>query len=69
MDKNGNLKRFNVNFKPKQVNMLKTIKLIIREESNVNISVSEMVRDAVDHFILETSDDEFRKGYIENKGW
>ena len=69
MDKNGNLKRFNVNFKPKQVDMLKTIKLLIQEESNVNISVSEMVRDAVDHFILDTENDEFRRVYIETKGW
>lgn len=54
--------------KPKQIKKLKELKTAIKKEHGVSLSVSQLIRDAVDDFISSTSD----KGvetYLEYKGW
>jgi len=54
--------------KPKQINQLKELKESIEKEHGVTLSVSQLIRDAVDDFLSSTSD----KGvetYLEYKGW
>ena len=54
--------------KPKQINLLKELKESIEKEHGISLSVSQLIRDAVDDFLSSTSD----KGvetYLEYKGW
>jgi hypothetical protein len=54
--------------KPKQINQLKELKESIETEHGISLSVSQLIRDAVDDFLSSTSD----KGvetYLEYKGW
>lgn len=69
MKSNRNLIQFQVYLRPKQMEALNQLKFQIKFENEVKFPVSELIRDAVDQFILETGDDEYRKEYIQNKGW
>jgi hypothetical protein len=63
-----NLKYTVAYLKPKQINQLKELKTAIEKEHGVTLSVSQLIRDAVDDFLSSTSD----KGvetYLEYKGW
>jgi hypothetical protein len=69
MSNKRNLKQFQVYLRPKQIESLNNLRSQIKIESEVKFPVSELIRDAVDQFILKTVDEQVRKNYIENKGW
>jgi hypothetical protein len=58
----------NVYLRPKQRLRLLELKKNIFEEYNLRISVTELVRDATDIFIENTSEKGL-KFYLESKGW
>lgn len=64
-----NLKYTVAYLKPKQINQLKELKESIEKEHGVTLSVSQLIRDAVDDFIIKTSQGESRETYLEDKGW
>lgn len=64
-----NLKYTVAYLKPKQINQLKELKESIEKEHGVTLSVSQLIRDAVDDFILKTSQDESKETYLQDKGW
>lgn len=64
-----NLKYTVAYLKPKQINQLKELKESINKEHGVTLSVSQLIRDAVDDFIIKTSQGESRETYLEDKGW
>jgi len=64
-----NLKYTVAYLKPKQLNQLKELKESINKEHGVTLSVSQLIRDAVDDFIIKTSQGESRETYLEDKGW
>ena len=64
-----NLKYTVAYLKPKQLNQLKELKESIEKEHGVTLSVSQLIRDAVDDFIIKTSQEESRETYLEDKGW
>jgi len=64
-----NLKYTVAYLKPKQINQLKELKESIEKEHGVTLSVSQLIRDAVDDFILKTSQEESKETYLQDKGW
>ena len=64
-----NLKYTVAYLKPKQINQLKELKENIATEYGVTLSVSQLIRDAVDDFIVKTSQDESKETYLQDKGW
>lgn len=64
-----NLKYTVAYLKPKQINQLKELKESIEKEHGVTLSVSQLIRDAVDDFIIKTSQDESKETYLQDKGW
>jgi hypothetical protein len=64
-----NLKYTVAYLKLKQLNQLKELKESINKEHGVTLSVSQLIRDAVDDFIIKTSQGESRETYLEDKGW
>jgi hypothetical protein len=64
-----NLKYTVAYLKPKQINQLKELKESIEKEHGVTLSVSQLIRDAVDDFILKTSQEESKETYLKDKGW
>lgn len=54
--------------KPKQINQLKELKEAIKKEHGVTLSVSQLIRDAVDDFIGSTKNGGLDT-YLEYKGW
>lgn len=69
MKNNRNLKQFQVYLRPKQIESLHKLRSQIKIECKVKFPLAELIRDALDQFILETTEEEVRKIYLENKGW
>lgn len=69
MKSNRNLKQFQVYLRPKQIESLNKLRSQIKIDCNVKFPLAELIRDALDQFILETTEEEVRKIYLENKGW
>lgn len=69
MKSKRNLKQFQVNFRPRQIGSLNKLRACVEKEYDVSFPVSELIRDAVDQFLLEIADENALKNYIENKGW
>lgn len=63
-----NLKLVGAYLKPKQINQLKELKEAIEKEHGVSLSVSQMIRDAIDDFIGTTKNGGLDT-YLEYKGW
>ncbi len=63
-----NLKYTVAYLKPKQINQLKELKVSIEKEHGISLSISQLIRDAVDDFISSTSDNGVET-YLEYKGW
>jgi hypothetical protein len=57
-----------VYLKPKAKARLNELKETLRTEHKVSLSMSELIRDAVDGF-LDSTQDEGIKAYLEFKGW
>lgn len=64
-----NLKYTVAYLKPKQINQLKELKESIATDYGVTLSVSQLIRDAVDDFIVKTSQGESKETYLQDKGW
>ena len=69
MKSNRNLKQFQVYLRPKQIESLNKLRSQIKIDCNVKFPLAELIRDALNQFILETTEEEVRKIYLENKGW
>lgn len=69
MSNKRNLKQFQVYLRPKQIELLYKIRTKINNECEVKFPISELIRDAIDQFIIKTTDETVRKNYLENKGW
>lgn len=65
---NKNLRYTVAYLKPKQVEQLKELKESISKEHGISLSVSQLIRDAVDDFLSSTNDSGLET-YLEDKGW
>lgn len=63
-----NLKYTVAYLKPKQLNQLKELKESIEKEHGISLSVSQLIRDAVDDFLTSTKDNGVGS-YLDYKGW
>lgn len=69
MPNKRNLKQFLVYLRPKQIKSLNNLKSKIEENYDVKFPVAELIRDAIDHFINKTDNEEVLKDYIASKGF
>jgi hypothetical protein len=67
MSKSDNYKSMPVYLKKPQYEALKFIKKSIKDEYKISISITEIIRDSIDDFMLKQGKD--IEGYIKSKGF